>query len=92
MPDFDIDFCMDRRDEVISYVQQKYGKDRVVSYYFWCHAFKDGYKRCCRVLQMPYGQVDKLAKMIPTDGVKPLSIEEALKEEKGSPRNVKKMK
>ena len=83
MPDFDIDFCMDRRDEVISYVQQKYGKDRVAQIItFGAMLSKMAIRDVGRVLQMPYGQVDKLAKMIPTDGVKPLSIEEALKEEK----------
>ena len=82
MPDFDIDFCMDRRDEVISYVQEKYGKDRVAQIItFGAMLSKMAIRDIGRVLNMPYGQVDRLAKMIPSDGVKPLSIKESLKEE-----------
>ena len=82
MPDFDIDFCMDRREEVIQYVQQKYGRDRVGQIItFGALLSKAAVRDIGRVLQMPYGQVDRLSKMIPVEGVKPVSIEKALKDE-----------
>ena len=82
MPDFDIDFCMDRREEVIQYVQQKYGHDKVGQIItFGALLSKAAIRDMGRVLQMPYGQVDRLAKLIPIEGVKPLSIEQALAEE-----------
>ena len=82
MPDFDIDFCMDRREEVIRYVQEKYGHDRVGQIItFGALLSKAAIRDIGRVLQMPYGQVDRLAKMIPVEGVKPVSIERAIKEE-----------
>ncbi|PPB79909.1 DNA polymerase-3 subunit alpha [Albidovulum inexpectatum] len=82
MPDFDIDFCMDRREEVIGYVQQKYGRDRVAQIItFGALLSKAAVRDVGRVLQMPYGQVDRLSKLIPVEGVKPVSIEKALAEE-----------
>ena len=82
MPDFDIDFCMDRREEVIRYVQEKYGHDRVGQIItFGALLSKAAIRDIGRVLQMPYGQVDRLAKMIPVEGVKPVSIERAIEEE-----------
>ena len=82
MPDFDIDFCMDRREEVIRYVQQKYGRDKVGQIItFGALLSKAAVRDIGRVLQMPYGQVDRLSKMIPIEGVKPVSIEKALKDE-----------
>ncbi len=82
MPDFDIDFCMDRREEVIRYVQEKYGRDRVGQIItFGALLSKAAVRDVGRVLQMPYGQVDKLSKMIPVEGVKPVSIEQALAQE-----------
>ncbi|WP_170423194.1 DNA polymerase III subunit alpha [Ruegeria arenilitoris] len=82
MPDFDIDFCMDRREEVIRYVQQKYGRDKVGQIItFGALLSKAAVRDIGRVLQMPYGQVDRLSKMIPVEGVKPVSIEKALKDE-----------
>lgn len=82
MPDFDIDFCMDRREEVITYVQGKYGRDRVGQIItFGALLSKAAIRDVGRVLQMPYGQVDRLSKMIPVEGVKPMSIEKALAEE-----------
>ncbi len=82
MPDFDIDFCMDRREEVIRYVQDKYGHDRVAQIItFGALLSKAAVRDVGRVLQMPYGQVDRLSKMIPVEGVKPVSIEKALKDE-----------
>lgn len=82
MPDFDIDFCMDRREEVIQYVQEKYGRDKVGQIItFGALLSKAAVRDVGRVLQMPYGQVDRLSKMIPVEGVKPVSIEKALKDE-----------
>ncbi|MEM6588170.1 MAG: DNA polymerase III subunit alpha [Pseudomonadota bacterium] len=82
MPDFDIDFCMDRREEVIQYVQEKYGCDRVGQIItFGALLSKAAVRDIGRVLQMPYGQVDRLSKMIPVEGVKPVSIEQALAQE-----------
>ena len=82
MPDFDIDFCMDRREEVIRYVQQKYGRDKVGQIItFGALLSKAAVRDIGRVLQMPYGQIDRLSKMIPVEGVKPVSIEKALKDE-----------
>ncbi|MEV8466770.1 DNA polymerase III subunit alpha [Fluviibacterium sp. DFM31] len=82
MPDFDIDFCMDRREEVIHYVQEKYGRDKVGQIItFGALLSKAAVRDIGRVLQMPYGQVDRLSKMIPVEGVKPVSIEKALIDE-----------
>ena len=82
MPDFDIDFCMDRREEVIRYVQEKYGRDKVGQIItFGALLSKAAVRDVGRVLQMPYGQVDSLSKMIPVEGVKPVSIVKALADE-----------
>ncbi|MGB3408668.1 MAG: DNA polymerase III subunit alpha [Jannaschia sp.] len=82
MPDFDIDFCMDRREEVIRYVQEKYGRDRVGQIItFGALLSKAAVRDVGRVLGMPYGQCDMLSKMIPVEGVKPVSITKALAEE-----------
>jgi DNA polymerase-3 subunit alpha len=82
MPDFDIDFCMDRREEVIRYVQGKYGRDKVGQIItFGALLSKAAVRDVGRVLQMPYGQVDRISKMIPVEGVKPVSIEKALADE-----------
>ncbi|WP_283178610.1 DNA polymerase III subunit alpha [Gemmobacter sp. 24YEA27] len=82
MPDFDIDFCMDRREEVIRYVQDKYGHDKVAQIItFGALLSKMAVRDVGRVLQMSYGQVDRLAKMIPVEGVKPVSITKALADE-----------
>ncbi|OYX21527.1 MAG: DNA polymerase III subunit alpha [Rhodobacterales bacterium 32-66-9] len=82
MPDFDIDFCMDRREEVISYVQDRYGRDRVAQIItFGALLSKAAVRDVGRVLQMSYMQVDRLSKMIPVEGVKPVSITKALADE-----------
>ena len=82
MPDFDIDFCMDRREDVIQYVQEKYGREKVAQIItFGALLSKAAIRDIGRVLQMPYGQVDRLSKMIPVEGVKPVSIEKALADE-----------
>jgi DNA polymerase-3 subunit alpha len=67
MPDFDIDFCETHRDKVISYVQAKYGRDSVAQIItFGRLKARAVLKDTGRVLQMSYGQVDRLAKLIPT--------------------------
>lgn len=82
MPDFDIDFCMDRREEVIRYVQERYGREKVGQIItFGALLSKMAVRDVGRVLQMSYGQVDKLAKLIPVEGVKPVSITKALADE-----------
>ena len=80
MPDFDIDFCQDRRDEVISYVQQKYGHDKVAQIItFGKLQARAVLRDVGRVLQMPYGQVDKICKLVPANPANPVTLEEALK-------------
>ncbi len=82
MPDFDIDFCMDRREEVIRYVQGHYGREKVGQIItFGALLSKAAVRDVGRVLQMPFGQVDRLSKMIPVEGVKPVSITKALADE-----------
>ena len=68
MPDIDVDFCFERRQEVIDYVVRKYGKDRVVQIVtFGTLAARGVIRDVGRVLDMPYAQVDTIAKMIPTE-------------------------
>ncbi|MFA7457733.1 MAG: DNA polymerase III subunit alpha, partial [Micavibrio sp.] len=79
MPDFDVDFCQDRRDEVIKYVQERYGKDRVAQIItFGKLQARNTVRDVGRVLQMPYGQVDRLAKMIPNNPANPVTLQQAL--------------
>jgi DNA polymerase-3 subunit alpha len=77
MPDFDIDFCMDRRDEVIDYVARKYGRDKVSQIItYGTMAAKAVVRDCGRALGLPYGFVDSIAKLIPmTLGI---SLDDAL--------------
>ena len=82
MPDFDIDFCQDRREETIRYVQQKYGADRVAQIITHGKLQARAVLRDVgRVLQMPYGQVDKLCKMVPNNPANPVTLPEALETE-----------
>ena len=82
MPDFDIDFCQDRREEVIAYVQGRYGRDRVAQIItFGALLSKMAVRDVGRVLQMPYSQCDRIAKLIPVEGVKPMSVKRARVEE-----------
>lgn len=79
MPDFDIDFCQDRRDEVIRYVRDKYGADRVAHIItFGKLQARAVLRDVGRVLQMPYGQVDRICKLIPNNPANPVNLEEAL--------------
>ena len=82
MPDFDIDFCQERRDEVITYVQDKYGRDRVAQIItFGKLQARAVVRDVGRVLQMSYGQVDRLAKMIPSNPANPVTLQEALNDD-----------
>jgi DNA polymerase-3 subunit alpha len=82
MPDFDIDFCQDRREEVIRYVQARYGHDRVAQIITFGTLQARGVLRDVgRVLQMPYGQVDKICKMVPSNPANPVTLEEAIEME-----------
>ena len=79
MPDFDIDFCQDRRDEVIRYVQGKYGHDRVAQIITHGKLQARAVLRDVgRVLQMPYGQVDRLCKLVPNNPANPVTLPEAI--------------
>ncbi|MCA3564255.1 MAG: DNA polymerase III subunit alpha [Methylocystis sp.] len=82
MPDFDIDFCQDRREEVIRYVQDRYGHDRVAQIITFGSLQARGVMRDVgRVLEMPYGQVDKLTKLVPQNPANPVTLEKAIAEE-----------
>jgi DNA polymerase-3 subunit alpha len=82
MPDFDIDFCQDRRDEVIRYVQEKYGADRVAQIITHGKLQARAVLRDVgRVLQMPYGQVDRLAKLVPNNPTNPVTLAQAIDSE-----------
>jgi DNA polymerase-3 subunit alpha len=79
MPDFDIDFCETRRGEVIRYVQQRYGADKVAQIItFGKLKARAVLKDTGRVLQMPYGQVDRLAKLVPNHPTEPWDLKRAL--------------
>ncbi|MGH1376785.1 MAG: DNA polymerase III subunit alpha [Alphaproteobacteria bacterium] len=79
MPDFDVDFCQDRRDEVIKYVQERYGYDHVAQIItFGKLQARAVVRDVGRVLQMSYGQVDRIAKLIPNNPANPMTLQEAL--------------
>ena len=79
MPDFDIDFCRHRRDEVIDYVCQRYGRDRVAQIItFGKLEAKAVIRDVGRVLGMPYGQVDRISKLIPFNPANPVRLSEAI--------------
>ena len=79
MPDFDIDFCQDRRDEVIDYVRNKYGKERVAQIItFGKLQARAVLRDVGRALSMPYGQVDRLCKLVPNNPAAPVTLAEAI--------------
>jgi DNA polymerase-3 subunit alpha len=79
MPDFDIDFCQDRREEVISYVQDKYGVGRVAQIItFGTLQARAVLRDVGRVMQLPLGLVDRLAKMIPNNPASPTTLAQAI--------------
>lgn len=82
MPDFDIDFCQDRRDEVIRYVQAKYGRDQVAQIItFGTLQARAVLRDVGRVLEMPYGQVDRLCKLVPQNPANPVTLGQAIESE-----------
>jgi DNA polymerase-3 subunit alpha len=79
MPDFDIDFCQDRRDEVIAYVRREYGEDRVAQIItFGKLQAKAAVRDVGRVMGLPYGQVDRIASLIPFNPAKPVTLAQAI--------------
>ena len=79
MPDFDIDFCQDRRDEVIAYVRERYGSHRVAHIItFGKLQARAVLRDVGRVLQMPYGQVDRLCKLVPMNPANPITLPQAI--------------
>ena len=81
MPDFDIDFCKSRRDEIIEYVQKRYGFDKVAQIITFGELKSRAVIRDTgRVLEMPYNQVDRIAKLIPNNPARPLTISQAINE------------
>ena len=97
MPDFDIDFCEEKRDKVFDYLKQKYGKGVAHIITFGKLKARMAFRDIGRVLGLPYGYVDTLCRMIPFDPSRPLSLEKAIaqeprikKEEEKNPR-VKKL-
>jgi len=82
MPDFDIDFCQEKRDRVIDYVQKKYGEDRVAQIITHGKLQARAVLRDVgRVLQMPYGQVDRLCKLVPNNPANPVTLGQAIEGE-----------
>src|SRR5262252_4644629 len=82
MPDFDIDFCQTRRDEVIRYVQSRYGRDQVAQIITFGSLQARGVLRDVgRVLEMPYGQVDRLCKLVPQNPAAPIMLSRAIADE-----------
>ena len=79
MPDFDIDFCQERREETIAYVQEKYGRDRVAQIItFGTLQARAVLRDVGRVMQLPLGLVDRLAKMVPNNPANPVTLAQAI--------------
>jgi DNA polymerase-3 subunit alpha len=84
MPDFDIDFCQDKRDLVIRHVQEKYGYDQVAQIItFGKLQARAALRDVGRVLELPFGLVDRICKMVPNNPANPVTLDEAIK---GEPR------
>ncbi|MFM1860236.1 MAG: polymerase alpha subunit, partial [Pseudomonadota bacterium] len=82
MPDFDIDFCQERRQRVIEYVRERYGRDAVSQIVtFGTMASRAVIRDAGRVLELPYNFCDQLSKLIPVVQNKPLSLKEAREKE-----------
>ncbi len=83
MPDFDVDFCQSRRDEVIDYVQKKYGREYVAQIItFGKLQARAVLKDVGRVLQMAYNQVDRICKLIPFNAIEAVTLEKAIEMDK----------
>jgi len=79
MPDFDIDFCQERRDEVIAYVRGEYGADRVAQIItFGKLQARAAVRDVGRVLGLPFGQVNKVAELIPNNPARPVTLQQAV--------------
>ena len=79
MPDFDIDFCQERRDEVLNYVQSQYGTDKVAQIItFGTLQARAVLRDVGRVMQLPYGLVDKICKLVPNNPASPVTLQQAL--------------
>ena len=86
MPDIDTDFCIEKRDQVIEYVTQKYGKDRVAQIITFNRlTSKAVLKDVARVLNIPYGESDKMAKLIPVVRGKPTKLKVMISDETPAP-------
>ncbi|RUR83399.1 trans-splicing intein-formed DNA polymerase III subunit alpha N-terminal partner DnaE-N [Chlorogloeopsis fritschii PCC 9212] len=86
MPDIDTDFCIEKRDQVIDYVNEKYGTDRVAQIItFNRMTSKAVLKDVARVLNIPYGEADKMAKMIPVSRGKPAPLKKMISDETPEP-------
>ena len=84
MPDFDIDFCQEGRDEVIDYVRDEYGADRVAQIItFGKLQARAAVRDVGRVLGLPFGQVNRVAELIPNNPAKPVTLQQAIE---GEPR------
>ena len=82
MPDFDIDFCQERRDDVLRYVQEQYGRDRVAQIItFGKLQARAVLRDVGRVLELPYGQVDRLCKLVPNNPANPVTLQQAIEGE-----------
>ena len=83
MPDFDIDFCQNRRDEVIEYVNNKYGNECVAHIItFGTLASRAAIRDVGRVLEIPYSEIDQFAKLFPYNPANPLSLDESINSDK----------
>ena len=90
LPDFDIDFCMDKRDEVIRYVQQKYGELNVAQIItFGSFQARAALRDVGRVLQLPLNLIDDICKMIPNNPANPISLNDFLKDDKSIKKLIK---
>jgi len=79
MPDFDIDFCQDRRDEVIGYVRERYGRDKVAQIItFGTLQARAALRDVGRVLQLPYPEVDRICKLVPNNPASPVTLKQAI--------------
>ena len=84
MPDFDVDFCQDGRDAVLRYVEEKYGRDRVAQIItFGKLQARAALRDVGRVMEMPYGQIDRICKMVPNNPTNPVKLADAIE---GEPR------
>ena len=92
MPDFDIDFCEEKRDKVFEYLKTKYGKGVAHIITFGKFKARMALRDIGRVIGLPYGHVDKICKMIPFDPSRPLTLQESINREPRFQEEIKKNK